>query len=71
MNHNNQLNYIIDSTLTEEYSDLSDYQLIKTLGVGSFGKVILGTHKINGLEYAIKVINPSLFSISFLFSSLD
>lgn len=56
MNHNNHLNFIVDSTLTEEYPDLSDYHLIKTLGAGSFGKVILGTHKIKGLEYAIKVI---------------
>ena len=33
---------------------LDDYELGKTLGVGGFGKVVLGRHKENKTEVAIK-----------------
>jgi MAP/microtubule affinity-regulating kinase len=36
---------------------LDDYELGKTLGVGGFGKVILGKHRENKNEVAIKFTN--------------
>lgn len=33
---------------------LDDYEIGRTLGVGGFGKVVLGKHKENKAEVAIK-----------------
>uniref|UniRef100_A0A8C4PXZ6 Uncharacterized protein n=1 Tax=Eptatretus burgeri TaxID=7764 RepID=A0A8C4PXZ6_EPTBU len=37
----------------------SDFDLLKILGKGSFGKVLLGRHKSSGKFYAIKVLQKS------------
>ena len=47
----------IKSCLGEDFNFctiLDDYELGKTLGVGGFGKVVLGRHKENKTEVAIK-----------------
>lgn len=36
---------------------LAQYQIIRTLGEGSFGKVKLATHKVSGQQVALKIIN--------------
>eukprot|EP00835_Amoeboradix_gromovi_P004704 NODE_384_length_9596_cov_0.282510.p2 type:complete len:468 gc:universal NODE_384_length_9596_cov_0.282510:8398-6995(-) len=39
---------------------LGDYQLIETLGIGSFGKVRLAIHQPTGIKVALKFINRQL-----------
>lgn len=39
-----------------ETPQLRDFQLIKTLGTGTFGRVYLTLHAPNGLFYAMKVL---------------
>lgn len=49
--------YLINCVLGEDFNYcaiLDDYELGKTLGVGGFGKVVLGKHKQNKSEVAIK-----------------
>ena len=49
--------YLIYCVLGEDFNYcaiLDDYELGKTLGVGGFGKVVLGKHKQNKSEVAIK-----------------
>lgn len=41
---------------SDEYPELSDYNLIKVLGSGSFGKVFKAIHKTKNTVCAIKVI---------------
>lgn len=36
---------------------LAQYQVVRTLGEGSFGKVKLATHKVSGQSVALKIIN--------------
>ena len=38
---------------------LDDYQIIRELGQGGFGKVVLGKHKENKQEVAIKFMDVS------------
>ena len=38
---------------------LDDYQIVKELGVGGFGKVMLGRHKEEKKEVAIKFMDVS------------
>ena len=39
------------------YSRLNQYNVVKVLGEGSFGKVKLARHKITGQEVAMKIIS--------------
>ena len=39
---------------------LGDYQLVETLGIGSFGKVRLAIHQPTGIKVALKFINRQL-----------
>eukprot|EP00834_Sanchytrium_tribonematis_P003072 NODE_109_length_18665_cov_0.924486.p14 type:complete len:185 gc:universal NODE_109_length_18665_cov_0.924486:4119-4673(+) len=39
---------------------IGDYQLVETLGVGSFGKVRLAIHQPTGIKVALKFINRQL-----------
>ena len=36
---------------------LGQYQIVKTLGEGSFGKVKLAVHQVSGQKVALKIIN--------------
>ena len=40
---------------------ISDFELLKTLGKGGYGKVNLYRHKLTGAEYAIKLIDKTKF----------
>ncbi|CAD8066570.1 unnamed protein product [Paramecium primaurelia] len=49
--------YISDSSDFDAYSQISVYQIVKVLGEGGFGKVMLGKHKVTGEQVAIKLID--------------
>ncbi|CAD8106440.1 unnamed protein product [Paramecium primaurelia] len=49
--------YVSDSRDFDAYSQFSVYQIIKTLGEGGFGKVMLGKHKLTQEQVAIKIID--------------
>ncbi|KAF2095469.1 Pkinase-domain-containing protein [Rhizodiscina lignyota] len=42
---------------TTRTSRLGQYQIVKTLGEGSFGKVKLAVHQVSGQKVALKIIN--------------
>lgn len=53
---------MIPCILGEEFNFsaiLDDYQIIRELGQGGFGKVVLGKHKENKQEVAIKFMDVS------------
>ena len=43
--------------MSNDYSDITNYEFIKDIGEGNFGKVKLGVYKPTGEEFAIKVLN--------------
>jgi MAP/microtubule affinity-regulating kinase len=46
----------------DQNSSFADYEIIKTLGEGGFGKVVLGIHRSTKEKVAIKFINPAAMS---------
>ena len=55
--NNTQLNHFILLEIGEDFNYcaiLDDYEIGKTLGKGGFGEVVLGRHKENKTEVAIK-----------------
>nr|CAD7264544.1 unnamed protein product [Timema shepardi] len=38
------------------YAKPSDFEFLRVIGKGSFGKVLLARHKVEKLHYAVKVI---------------
>uniref|UniRef100_A0A1B6DGN0 cAMP-dependent protein kinase n=1 Tax=Clastoptera arizonana TaxID=38151 RepID=A0A1B6DGN0_9HEMI len=38
---------------------IADFDILKVIGKGSFGNVVLGTFKRNGINYAIKILNKN------------
>ena len=45
----------------KEKIKLSDFDILETLGTGSFGRVRLGRHKKNKKIYAIKILKSIIF----------
>lgn len=45
--------------------DINDFNLVKLLGKGSFGQILLGERKCNKKLYAVKVLNKSDISIEY------
>jgi len=45
------------SSKRKHMNSIDEFQFLKMLGKGSFGKVMLGEHKITGEVFAIKVLN--------------
>ena len=48
------------SEQSNKKTSIEDFEFIKELGQGSYGKVILGIHKETGKKYAIKIIDKFL-----------
>ena len=44
----------------DQHSCFSEYEILKKLGEGGFGKVVLGVHKKTQEKVAIKIVNTSL-----------
>ena len=49
--------------MSNDYSDISNYEMIKTLGEGNFGKVKLAKFKITNEEFAIKIMSKRQIKI--------
>ena len=45
--------------MSTDYSDISNYEMIKTLGEGNFGKVKLAIFRPTNEEFAIKIMNKA------------
>ena len=54
----------LSSHLLSDGSKIGNYQIIKTLGEGSFGKVKLAYHTTTGQKVALKIINKKILSKS-------
>lgn len=39
---------------------VSDFDILRRLGDGSFSTVVLARHRANGEQYAVKIINKTL-----------
>jgi novel protein kinase C epsilon type len=46
-----------NSIKRKHYHIIDDFNFMKILGKGSFGKVMLGEHRVTGEVFAIKVLN--------------
>jgi len=59
-NKNIHISSRLSTASTQKKTTIEDFTLIKELGSGSYAKVILGKHNLNGKEYAIKKINKNM-----------
>ena len=59
-NNNNHISSRLSTASTQKKTSIEDFTLIQELGSGSYAKVILAKHNLNGKEYAIKKINKNM-----------
>ena len=59
-NNNIHISSRLSTASTQKKTTIEDFTIIKELGSGSYAKVILGKHNLNGKEYAIKKINKNM-----------
>ena len=52
--------------MSKDYSNISNYEMIKTLGEGTFGKVKLAIFKRTNEEFAIKIMNKYQIKIKMI-----
>jgi len=60
LNDNEKL-FVSEGEDFDQISMLAEYKIIKMLGQGGFGKVMLATHRQTGKEVAIKIVNAGKF----------
>ena len=53
----------ISTASTTKKTSIEDFQIIKLLGKGSYAKVELATHNLNGKLYALKIINKNMLTV--------
>ena len=63
-NNNNHISSRLSTASTQKKTSIEDFTLIQELGSGSYAKVILAKHNLNGKEYAIKKINKNMLDHS-------
>ena len=49
----------ISTASTQQKTTINDFEISTKLGSGSYAKVVLAKHKLNGKIYSIKIINKS------------
>ena len=59
-NNNNHISSRLSTASTQKKTSIEDFTLIQELGSGSYAKVFLAKHNLNGKEYAIKIINKNM-----------
>ena len=52
----------LSTSSTTKKTSLEDFSIIKLLGTGSYAKVVLSKHNINGKLYALKKINKNMLN---------
>ena len=52
----------ISTASTNKKTSLEDFTIIKLLGKGSYAKVVLSEHNLNGKFYALKMINKNMLN---------
>ena len=52
----------LSTSSTTKKTSLEDFSIIKLLGTGSYAKVVLAKHNINGKLYALKKINKNMLN---------
>ena len=58
--NNNHISSKLSTASTQKKTTIEDFTLVQELGSGSYAKVILGKHNLNGKEYALKKINKNM-----------
>ena len=58
--NNNHISSRLSTASTQKKTTIEDFTLVQELGSGSYAKVILGKHNLNGKEYALKKINKNM-----------
>jgi len=53
-------NYYNEGEDFDANSSFAEYDLVKELGEGGFGKVVLGIHRKTGEKFAIKIIKTHM-----------
>ena len=59
-NNNKHISSRLSTASTQKKTSIEDFTLIQELGSGSYAKVILAKHNMNGKEYALKKINKNM-----------
>ena len=59
---NNIISSNMSTVSVEKKTTIEDFNIIQELGSGSYAKVILATHLLNGKMYAIKKINKNMLN---------
>ena len=55
-----QTSSVTPESASDDATSMEDFEMLKVLGKGTFGKVMLGKHKATGVLYAIKVLKKSV-----------
>ena len=59
---NNNMSSRMSTASIQRKTSIEDFTIIQDLGQGSYGKVVLAKHNLNGKIYAVKKINKNMLS---------
>ena len=59
---NNNMSSRLSTASTQKKTSIEDFTIIQEIGSGSYAKVILAKHNLNGKTYAVKKINKNMLN---------
>ena len=62
MSTNNNMSSRLSTASTQKKTSIEDFTIIQEIGSGSYAKVILAKHNLNGKTYAVKKINKNMLN---------